>query len=144
MKRILLSLLFLVLATTLFADPVFSNKDWSGAYSFHFDGTAFNNNGTFLADVAAVGTIVLDGNGNVTGGTRSIAFGNSVSEQTLSGTYTINPNGTGHAVVTHNPGNLVQGFDVVLTDEGRKFVFNATASGIPNVFVIAQGDGEKQ
>ena len=62
MKRILLSLLFLVLATPLFADPVFSNKDWSGAYSFHFDGTAFNNNGTFLADVAAVGTIVLDGN----------------------------------------------------------------------------------
>jgi len=143
MKRSLLSILFVFVATPLFAGS-FTVRDWNGPYSFHFDGIAFNANGTFLANISAIGQVVADGKGNFTSGSRSITFGNTVSEQTLTGTYTVNPDGTGHAVVTHQPGNLVQEFDTVLTDDGREFNFNATKSGIPNVFVVVQGEGEKQ
>jgi hypothetical protein len=56
----------------------------------------------------------------------------------------VNPDGNGHAVVTHQPGNLVQQFDTVLTDDGNEFNFNVANSGIPNVFVVVQGEGKKQ
>jgi hypothetical protein len=144
MKRSLLSILLVLVATPLFAGPHFTVRDWNGAYSFHFDGIAFNTNGTFLANVSAIGQLVADGNGNFTSGSRSITIGNTTTEQTLTGTYTVKPDGTGHAVVTHQPGNLVQQFDIVLTDDGNEFNFNVTSHGIPNVFVVIQGEGKKQ
>jgi hypothetical protein len=143
MKRSLLSILLVMATTPLFAGS-FTVHDWNGPYSFHFDGQAFNSGGAFVADIAAIGQVVADGNGNFTSGSRSITFGNTISEQTLTGTYTVNPDGTGHAVVTHQPGNLVQEFDIVLTGDGRQFNFNATKSGIPGIFVVVQGEGQKQ
>jgi len=144
MKRSLLSILFVLVATPLFAGHNFSVRDWHGAYSFHFDGVALNANGTFASYLSAIGYLVADGNGNFTSGTRSITDNGVVREETLTGTYTVNPDGTGHAVVTFQPENLVQTFDTVLTDDGNQFNFNITNSGIPNIFAVVQGEGRKQ
>ena len=67
MKRSLLSILFVFVATPLFAGS-FTVRDWNGPYSFHFDGIAFNANGTFLANISAIGQVVADGKGNFTSG----------------------------------------------------------------------------
>jgi hypothetical protein len=144
MKRIILSILFVLVAMPLFAGPSFSVRDWKGAYSFHFQGVALAANGTVISNLCAIGTLVADGKGNFVSGTRSITDSTRVSEETLTGTYTVNPDGTGTAVVTFQPGNLVQQFDTVLTDDGNEFNFNVTNSGIPNVFAVIQGEGKKQ
>lgn len=149
MKRSLLSILFVLVATPLFAGPNFSVRDWRGAYSFHFDGIALFANGTtvtFAAYISAIGHLVADGNGNFTSGTRSITDNGNVREETLTGTYTVNSDGTGQAVVTFTGklGTLVQTFDTVLTDDGNEFNFNITNSGMPNILAVVQGEGKKQ
>jgi hypothetical protein len=122
MKRSLLFILFVSVAMPLFAGPSFSVRDWKGAYSFHFEGVALDANGTVISNLCAVGYLVADGKGNFISGTRSITDNTAVTEETLTGTYTVNPDGTGNAVVTFQPGNLVQRFDTVLTDDGNEFL----------------------
>ena len=132
----------------LFARPIFSLRDLHGAYSFHFDGEAFDAaTGNFESRLAAVGHLVADGNGNFTSGTRSFTDGKNVFEQTFTGAYTVNPDGTGHAVLTVQFAPnvvIVQEFDTVLTDDGNEFYFNLTKAGIPDVFAVVQGEGKKQ
>lgn len=145
MKRSFLSILFILVATPLFADPHFSLRDWNGAYSFHFDGIALNGiNGPLIAHLSAIGHLVADGNGKFTSGTRSITDNGAVREETFTGTYTVNPDGTGNAVLTFLPASIVQKFDTVLTDDGNVFNFNITDSGMPGIIAIAQGEGQKQ
>ena len=145
MKRSLLSILFVLVATPLFADPNFSVRDWHGAYSFHFDGVALDGiNGPLIAHLSAIGHLIADGNGKFTSGTRSITDNGAVREETFTGTYTVNPDGTGNAVLNIQPANIVQEFDTVLTDDGNAFYFNITKSGMPNIFAVVQGEGEKQ
>ena len=45
---------------------------------------------------------------------------------------------------TSTAGNATITTDTVLTDDGNEFNFNVTNSGIPNVFVVAEGEGKKQ
>ena len=145
MKRSLLSILFVFVAMPLFAGPNFSVRDWHGAYSFHFDGIALKGiNGPLIAHLSAIGHLVADGNGNFTSGTRSITDNGAVREETFTGTYTVNPDGTGNVVLTFQPANIVQKFDTVLTDDGSEFNFNITDSGMPGIIAIAQGEGMKQ
>jgi hypothetical protein len=145
MKHGLLSTLFIFVAIPLFADPNFSVRDWHGAYSFHFDGVALNGiDGPLIAHLSAIGHLVADGHGNFTSGTRSINDNGDVREETLTGTYTVNPDGTGNAVLTILPANIVQKFDTVLTDDGNEFNFNITDSGMTGIIAIVQGEGKKQ
>jgi hypothetical protein len=149
MKRSLLSILFVLVAMPLFAGPHFSLRDWHGAYSFHFDGVALRGDtGALIAYLSAIGQLVADGSGNFTSGTRSITDNTTVRNETFTGTYTVNPDGTGHAVLTivstAQPGPLVQQFDTVLTDDGNEFNFNITNSGMPGIFAVVQGEGKKQ
>jgi hypothetical protein len=145
MKHSLLSTLFILVAIPLFADPNFSVRDWHGAYSFHFDGVALNGiDGPLITHLSAIGHLIADGNGKFTSGTRSITDNGAVREETFTGTYTVNPDGTGNAVLNIQPANIVQEFDTVLTDDGNAFYFNITKSGMPKIFAVVQGEGEKQ
>jgi hypothetical protein len=141
MKRILI--LFALVTLPVFAD--FDPHDWRGAYSFHFDGVAINSTSrAFVANLAAIGRFDADSAGNFSNGTRSLTFGTAILEQTFTGTYTVNPDGTGHAKLTFQPNNIHQEFDTVLTDGGREFNFNATVSGIAGVNAVVQGEGKRQ
>lgn len=62
----------------------FSNAGLAGTYAASFQGT-----------VAGTGVLVSDGNGNITGGTETVNDGTNVCTGSLSGTYAINPDGTG-------------------------------------------------
>src|SRR5208282_5009362 len=69
--------------------PGFSNASLAGTYAASFEGT-----------VAGTGTLVSDGNGNITGGTETVDDGTNVCVGTLGGTYSVNPDGTGAMVLS--------------------------------------------
>jgi hypothetical protein len=81
---------------------VFDNGDFKGQYSV----SVFRNPYASNVHWTWVGSFYADGEGNITGGARLIhnTLGQSIwqtpVEQTFSGTYTVNPNGTGVARIT--------------------------------------------
>lgn len=104
----------------------FSNKSLKGTYAVKFQGTNSGGGGELegasLAPINGVGKLIADGNGHFTGSqTANILFntngvptssGNcpgpfgvctAICTTTLSGTYTINPDGTGTTSATATP-----------------------------------------
>lgn len=125
----------------------FSLSNFSGRYSFL----------NYVAGLAAsLGTMTFDGNGNVvdgmaTGNTIAISGGQIVSEVfsfTFSGTYTVDPSGTGHVTLVANlPGGKTQesNFEFVVIEQqkvnGRVLATELRAVQVerePNTHTIGQ------
>jgi hypothetical protein len=138
MKKLLF--LLLVLGMGALVAPVSARADEEeftvgsvrGSYGFSWDGTV--GAGTSGAvPAAAVGLLVADGEGNFTEAVRTLTVNGSVSRQTATGTYTVNPNGTGSAVlhVNFGAGPLVtETFEFVIVKGGREAPFIGTNPGV--------------
>jgi len=129
-------LVFMVIALALSAQASFSNASLKGGYSF------LTNRWT--ADVntnedATVGVVTFDGAGNVTASYTSIS-GGVVQTGTASGTYTVNPNGTGAIkfvtgsnppqfamTITSSAAGLAHGVQLLRTDNTSNVVESGTA-----------------
>lgn len=75
----------------------FTNANLIGGYGFGVSGTA----GSFA--FAGSGVIVADGTGNLTSGEETDNNGGIMCHSTLTGSYSVNANGTGSALVNVTP-----------------------------------------
>lgn len=74
------------------AARTYTLKSLRGAYAGRFSGTIFTNNGTLL--MGGTGVFVADGKGNITGH-ESYNLSGTPCNATVTGTYAVNPDGTG-------------------------------------------------
>jgi hypothetical protein len=113
-----------------------SMRDVAATYGYTVNGT---RNGVGLA--ASVGTVTLDTSGNLVG-TQTASFAGTIVTETLSGTYTVNDDCTGSAVinvVSSIPAfNRISDINLVWDDDGEKLRFIFTNSG-----TILTGDGQQ-
>jgi hypothetical protein len=84
---------------------VFSDASVNGTYSTKFHGFLLIPGATpstppALSPVAGFGTATADGMGNITGGSETFNAGGSVCTGAISGTYSVNADGTGTWTVT--------------------------------------------
>ncbi len=84
----------------------FSNGSLSGSYVFAANG--ISNGGSF----AVAGTFTADGNGNITSGVRDTVndSGGQTQNESISGTYDVNQDGRGQAVLNGPSGQVVYRF----------------------------------
>ena len=131
------------------AEKLFSNADLHGSYGFSFEGTIVGS------PLVAVGVFNADGAGNFTSAVRTLVAPGvgGVIEQTATGSYEINANGTGTAefdvctlcvgeVCTDScpPGPTAsETFTFVLTDHGKEALLVSTTAG-----VVARGVAKRQ
>lgn len=109
-------------------DGHFSNATLAGC--FGWSGTAFVNNTTTQA-AAAVGLMHLDGSGNLNGWYSGDYVGSPV-KKTYTGSYNVNPNGTGHMKFIDNVGSLLE-YDFVIVKGGNEVLMTNTQPGIMQV-----------
>jgi hypothetical protein len=84
-----------------------------GAWGFNLQGMA--GGGSSISPVAAGGQVIADGAGNLSGTETYQAYGAGLFNRTFSGTYTVNPDGTGAMTL-----NFVdEGAGLVLTNTFR-------------------------
>jgi hypothetical protein len=109
--------------------PVGSNSTLNGPYVFLVQGQD-NSGGYVLA-----GTIVADGNGNITGGEQDYANESiQAGPDPLTGTYSIGPEGRGSITLDVNdaslPNNGVETFSIAVTSSTHALItqFDATAT----------------
>lgn len=104
----------------------FSNATFSGTYAIAFSGT---NTGGFFS---LAGSVQANGNGQITGGIVDVNTAAGVfTNQTVTGTYTVRPNGQALALLTTPAGSF--NIDFVMISSQRALVIRfdntATASG---------------
>lgn len=78
--------------------PGFSLRSVHGTYATTIQGTA-----------DAVGTLDADGAGNVTGGTETVSDGTNVCVGSITGSYTVNPDGTGTLTIHFTTSSTIHG-----------------------------------
>ena len=143
LKRCLLEVGVLVFVTTALAlsaqAAVFTQACLKGSYSYMLNKWTVDVSRNQYAEV---GVMTFDGAGNMSG--AATAVGGGVSESTvLSGTYTVNPNGTGTIEVTSSiskpptfdlgivlnsaAAGLAHGFQFMETDNSNNVVISGTA-----------------
>jgi hypothetical protein len=137
-------------STTSWAQCTNSNLNGTYAFTVHgqsitvaADGSSFTSTGL----IDGVGQITFDGNGNLTqhdfivknsafvpgGGPDEDGFHNGET-----GTYTVNDDCTGNAVITLSPGNT-RSLELVLADNGRTahaIVSSSTVNGAPAMLQV--------
>ncbi len=118
------------------AQGPFTNASLQGAYVFSFDG--FEGHGSH---VVAVGRLLLDGNGNITGGSERRTEDGFEFRFNLTGSYTVNPDGTG--MLTMRFDSSVDTWSIVLSAQGQRV---RMVSIEPNNFLNGSlvGEMEKQ
>ena len=100
----------------------YSNGSLAGQYAFNFSG----ENGS--VPVAAVGSVSLDGSGNITAGAEDIANGGVTSTTITGGTYHLGTDGRGTATIQTSSGTATWQF--VVESHNRLFaVTSDTTSG---------------
>lgn len=122
----------------------FFTGDLRGTWSFAFDGVLLvEDTGVPLS---AHGRLVFNGRGVVPEAVRILNVGGMVFRQTATGTYEVNPDGTGVAefeVVTVDPSGAlpdsIETFEFVLTDNEHELQFISTTPG-----VVARGAAKRQ
>jgi hypothetical protein len=129
MKKYLLMIFAIALATAFAGLPAYAQEECSnleGSYGFSRSGTA----GSGAISAAAVGVLVFDGAGNVTGHDTTSVNGNII-RRTFSGTYTMNPDCTGSMTVTFLTGTpgRVSPSDFVIVDDGKGLLLINTNAG---------------
>ena len=125
------------------AQPAFSKASIKGSYALSF--AVALGGGTSVAFAGGTGVVVADGSGNLSGSeSYSLTSGTVCSGLTLSGNYTVNPDGTGIANLSYtssNPqctGSLTQNLAIA---QGGQMV--ETANVNPNVAQLS-GDWVRQ
>jgi hypothetical protein len=108
-----------------------------GPYAYHVTGSAQAPSGTEGADIAAVGRVVSDGKGHVTGHDWASTNG-ATTARTVTGTYTLDPDCTGMVHLVFTPGGPGDAF-FVLTDRGRVLKTIQTNPG-----TVISGDGVRE
>lgn len=122
----------------------FFTGDLRGTWSFAFDGMLLiEGEGIPLS---AHGRLIFNGRGVVLEAVRILNVGGMIFRQTATGTYEVNPDGTGVAqfevVTVDPPGALPDGietFEFVLTDNEHELQFISTTPG-----VVARGEAKRQ
>jgi len=117
--------LAILLAPGLFSQS-FSTQDFRGTYAFSFKGSLIRTTTGVPLPVTALGVFTLDGQGKVTKAVRILNAGGQVIRQTSTGTFTVNPDGTGTATF------------IVLPAEGEPPVFPPTREVFHFVFSNAR------
>jgi hypothetical protein len=105
-------------------DNGFSDKTLAGC--FGWSSTAYVNSTTAQAS-AAIGLMHLDGGGNLTGWYSGSYLG-TPTVRTYRGSYTVNPNGTGHLRWIDNASNG-EDFDFVIVKSGDEVLMSSTIPG---------------
>ena len=102
----------------------FTNASFSGNYVFNLKGQCSScSSGTPL--VAAAGVVTADGKGNISAGSADVNFGGGdQSGSGLTGTYTVNTDGT---------------VNISLTISGTTFAFAATLTGPEGGYITSSG-----
>jgi hypothetical protein len=115
----------------------FGVSDVNGRYSFFLTGEL--TQGPLTGPFDAVGIIVADGHGNFPFATRTINLAGQVILQndTASGSYTVNPDGTGSAIFQPTSGGPPATFDIVLTSK-REFLAVVTSMGVTGYGTITR------
>jgi len=114
----------------------FNARRIAGQFSFRFSGFTMDANDTPF-HLTGIGWFSLDGQGNLTGAqtssTTQIARQGGVhkySQYTLNGTYAVNANGTGTAIIdftTKTPGSVpMQGYFDLMMAGSNRFWFMST------------------
>lgn len=104
--RIKLSVLILAATSALLfianapssAFPGFSNRNIKGTYAGTFEGVVLKS-GTPV-QIAGVGIYTADGKGRFTGQESFVVDGNPCEDVAVTGTYAVNPDGSGSTVLT--------------------------------------------
>jgi len=109
--------------------PIGSNSMLNGTYVFSVQGV--NNSGSY----SAVGTIVADGNGHITGGEQDYADETAKSgPDAVTGSYAIGPDGRGSLTLDvanpNQPPNGMETFSIAITSATHAFIiqFDGTAN----------------
>jgi hypothetical protein len=105
-------------------DNGYSEKTLAGC--FGWSSTAYVNSSTAQAS-AAIGLMHLDGGGNLTGWYSGSYLG-TPTVRNYRGSYTVNPNGTGHLRWIDNAGNGDE-FDFVIVKSGDEVLMSSTMNG---------------
>jgi hypothetical protein len=115
----------------------FTNGNLSGAYVFAVHGTTPNSN------FAATGVFTADGNGAIVSGTRDIVDdqGNQILGESISGTYAVNGDGRGQAVLNGNSGQAIYRFVLSSPTAGKLF---QDGTGTKSVAIDAVGTIQQQ
>ena len=92
----------------------------NGAYAFDIAGSAYDLNG-YPDLIFEMGMLTADGAGNLTGN-GTLSLNGSIIRRTFTGTYTINPDGTGSMVLYPTFGPNIHA-DLVLASGGRSVKF---------------------
>lgn len=101
-----------------------TNATFKGSYGGA--GSGFLSANGFLYGVAAIGTFIADGQGNISGSSVSSVSG-TFSRGTISGTYTVQPDCMGFLTATSNTGTSKGEF--VLVERGRRVFIMGTDPG---------------
>jgi hypothetical protein len=121
-------------ASTAYASDC-TESTLNATYAFTDSGFAIPHGRQVAVPVAALGTLVFDGAGNVSFGTLTLVFNGNVSSESGAGTYTVNSDCTGSisltsgsiAGITFNLSIVAGGAEVfgVLTSPGNTQTFDA-------------------
>jgi hypothetical protein len=96
-----------------------TDSNWSGAFGYKLTGSS--DNGQFTGRRAAVGTLVSDGKGNLTGTETQSTDGTITTGLTFAGTYTVLKDCSGTATVTLSS-TEVRHFNVVIVSTGKEVI----------------------
>jgi hypothetical protein len=127
--KLLLAVLCLTFSVAAMAQDgtACSSKSLKGSFGFQISGT-----NSFFGPFAFSGIFAADGNGNITSGagTESIA-GDVVSGVPFIGTYTVNPDCTGKAIIifVRSDNQQQAGLDFTLVNDGKGILFMSSDQG---------------
>lgn len=127
----------------------FSKNSVKGCYGFSFHGTLIEN--VIASPVVAVGRLCSDGKGHVSALTRTLHLPNEVLQQTATGTYYVNKNGTGEAVFdvkTSGVDSSQESFHFTITEKNRTLqfisgVFRGPGGVDVGIDVVVHGEARK-
>lgn len=116
------------------AQGPFTNASLQGAYAYSFNGR--ESDGDF---VVAVGRLVLDGNGNITSGTQRRTEQGIEFQFPVTGSYSVNADGTGTLTMRFN--GSVDTWGIVVVANGQKVKMISIE---PNNFLFGAISGEME
>ena len=108
-------------------EGVCNQESLKGPYASHVTGSVYTPSGAEVGDIAGVTVATADGQGHISGHGWTSTNGAPVN-QTVTGTYTIDPDCSGTAHLVFTPGTAVTAF-IVLADHGRILKLVETDAG---------------
>jgi len=113
----------------------FNNASLNGQYAFQLSGFDLQSGNP----VREAGVLKADGAGHITSGTDDFAEGGAPAPATITGTYSISPDGTGQMTLTFS-NNAQATFDLTLSSSSKLYMIEADTSGIVQSGVALKQD----